>query len=222
MCSLSLFEYFIEVSRAREELLQGVYGHSPANRRDRFGQRDLLGTHFDAVLCVSAIAHAARADECIETRCFLGPPGLMFVEQSGLTDRVSPDKGFVPVRGCGLKTKLRTGLQTASATHAFTELVSSLLILRSCPWSGPEIVHAVDRNPCLDALQRMKYARSIHEQVADRGKLAHRLKRDYLTIVRRKIIDQGAACLPDMPIDEHGAGAADFFQATGVICDRCR
>jgi hypothetical protein len=54
---------------------------------------------------------------------------------------------------------------------------------------------------------------AIDSEVADDGKFGERLKLDGLI----EFIDQRRASHAGLAIDEHGAGAADFFEAVGVV-----
>ena len=59
--------------------------------------------------------------------------------------------------------------------------------------------------------------RPIDSEIANDRKLRERLQADRLV----KLVNQGGAGHPGAAIDQHGARAADFLQAIGVISDRC-
>ncbi len=137
--------------------------------------------------------------------------GRMLVEKPNLGDR-----------GCaheaGALVELRAGLHAAAAGDATRDRVSFFLLDGIDTRSRAEIICAVHRYPRFDAFQVFKKHAAVDGQIAHDGKLAQRLNLDRLL----KFIYQGRAGHAGAAIDQHGAGAADLFQAVGIVGDGSR
>jgi hypothetical protein len=63
--------------------------------------------------------------------------------------------------------------------------------------------------------------RAVDLEVADEGELGERSKRDGLArLLLLELVDEGGAGHASLAVDEHGAGAADLFEAVRVVGDR--
>ena len=69
----------------------------------------------------------------------------------------------------------------------------------------------------MDALEALEHDGTIDEEVADDGEGACRRERDRLL----KLVDERAAGLTRLAVDDHHAGAADLLQAVALPVDGC-
>ena len=98
-------------------------------------------------------------------------------------------------------------------TDAVGERVAGFLLLREYAGAGAEIVGAVDGDPGFDGHQIFKEHRAVDLEVADEGEFRERLYADGLF----EIVNEGGAGHAGFAVDAHGAGAADFFEAIGIV-----
>src|SRR5208282_5070461 len=96
------------------------------------------------------------------------------------------------------------------------ERIGLLLHFRRLPRAGAEIVSAIHRDPRLHLLQVLEQHAAIDREVANDGKLRERLEGDGLL----EFVDQRRARHLRLAVDEHGAGATNFFQAVRIVGDR--
>ncbi len=95
------------------------------------------------------------------------------------------------------------------------ERVVGFLLLREDARAGAEVVGAVDGNPGLDGLEVFEEHGAVDLEIADQRELGERLDLDGLL----EIVDQRGAGHAGLAVDAHGAGAADLFEAIGVVGD---
>lgn len=81
--------------------------------------------------------------------------------------------------------------------------------------SWAQIVGAIDGDPALSAFEVIEDALAVDEKVSDEGELGDGFEGDGF-IGSTEAFDEGGAGLSDTAVDDHGAGAADFFEATCV------
>src|SRR5450432_1588667 len=133
----------------------------------------------------------------------------MHVEEADLADDGGADE-------VGVFVHLGANFQAVAAGDALREGVADFLGFGRDARAGAEVVGAVDRNPALGAFQIFEHGAAIDLQVAHQRKLGERLEADGLF----EIVDERGASLAGLAIDDHGASAADFFEAVGVVGDR--
>src|SRR6267378_2094474 len=198
----------------REESLP----HQPANERlfpgvavdggNRFRQRNVFGARMDAVLRVGAILDATGAHNRCKALALVHRPRRVKVEQAHLADDRRSDKFAVPIH-------LRANFQAVSATDAIRKRVALLLNLRRDARPFAQIVSPVDRNPRLHALQAFEHHLPVNGKIAHQGEFRHR--RDSNGLV--ELVHQRGTGHASLPVDEHGARAANFFQAIRIVGD---
>ena len=132
----------------------------------------------------------------------------MRVEQPHLRDRGRAHEARVFV-------ELRASLHAAGAGDAAGNRISLLLLFGRHARAGAEIVGAVDGNPGFDGFEVLENHAAVGGEIANDGKLGERFKLDRLL----EIVDQRGAGHAGASVDEHGAGAADFFEAIRVVGD---
>ena len=86
------------------------------------------------------------------------------------------------------------------------------------PRAGPEIVCAVYIDPGVNLFERFEHARAVDHQIANDRELRHRFDLDGLL----DLIHKRGTALPYSAVDDHRAGAADFFKAVRLPDDRSR
>src|ERR1700676_2802604 len=132
----------------------------------------------------------------------------MHVEEADLTDDGGADEIVAGVN-------LRADFEAEATGHAAGERVTLFLDFGGDAGAFAEAIGAVDRDPGFYALERVEHELAIYGEVADDWEFRHGLDCDGL----RELIDEGGAGHFDFAIDDHGAGAADFFEAVGVVGD---
>src|SRR5271157_3664532 len=130
----------------------------------------------------------------------------MVIEESHLRNGCGADESRFLI-------ELRTGFHTAAARDASRQGVSFFLHRRRLPRAGAKIIGSVHRYPRLHALQVFEEYAAIDGQVTNDGKLGEWFQADGLL----ELVDQRRARHLGLPVDDHGAGAADLFQAVGVV-----
>jgi hypothetical protein len=174
-----------------------------------FGQRDVFGAGLDTVLSVGTFLDAAMSEESLQAFPSVHGTGGMHVEEANLTDDGRADEIVVGVH-------LRAYLETRTARDATGQRVTLFLDLRGDARAFAEIVGAVDGDPSFDALEGFEHELAIDGEVANDGKLGHRLDTNGLF----ELIDQSGAGHANLAIDNHRAGTADFLEAIGFVRDR--
>jgi len=104
---------------------------------------------------------------------------------------------------------VRANLEAAAAGHAARDSISFLLDLRRNARPRPQVVRSVNLDPTLDTLERVEHPTAINLQVSHHRKFRERFERDF----GADLVNQRRAGHPRDPVDEHGATAADVFQA---------
>src|SRR5438045_5806159 len=132
----------------------------------------------------------------------------MHVEQTDLADDGRADE--VSLRRAG---DLRANFQAAAAGNAGGKFVGFFLSAGRHARTFAEIVSAVDRDPGFYALQAFKHELPVDCEIADHWKFGERLDANGLF----EFIDQRRTGHARFSVDEHGAGAADFFQAIRIV-----
>ena len=138
----------------------------------------------------------------------------MFIEIDRLRDRLRAEKIIV-------KRELRAGFEAAAAGHATRQAVTQFLRFLRFTWPGAQTRQAVGRHPTFDLLEVFEHALTVDPKVADDGELTHRFKHDLVGIFQQ-FVDQRGTTLTNAAVDDHGACAADFFEAAAVPDDRRR
>src|SRR5208283_3025955 len=116
----------------------------------------------------------------------------------------------------GIFIELWAGLHAAGTGDAAGNRIGDLLLFRHDARARTEVVSAVDRNPGLDGFEIFKDHAAVGGQIADDRELGERFEFDRLF----EIVDERGAGHAGASIDEHGAGAADFFEAIRIVGDR--
>ena len=116
----------------------------------------------------------------------------------------------------GVLVELRAGFHAAAARDATRERIVFFLFSGRLARARAEVVGSVGRNPGLHLLQVLEEHAAIDRQVADDGELGERFQLDGLL----QLVDERRARHAGAAVDEHGAGAADLFQAVGVVGHR--
>src|SRR5258706_9683546 len=178
--------------------------------RDGFRQGNFLWTSLEAIMRVGAILNTTGMIQRADAIVGVHRSGWMHVEKTHLADDCGADK----ISG-GRAGDLGTHFQAIAAGNAGGEFVCLFLGFRRDARAFAKIVSPVDRNPRLDALQAFEHELAIDGEVAHDWKFRHRLKPDGLF----QLVDQRGAGHARLSIDQHGAGAADFFQAIGIVGD---
>jgi hypothetical protein len=198
---------------ARKEVFDLLDEDVAAHVGDGLCERELLGAGLNAVLRETALLDAAVAGEGAEAFCFEDFSDGVAVEELGLGDGGGTDEA-------GDVVELRADLHADGAGDAIGEWVKLFLQLRQLPRAFAEGIGAVDGDPGLDLLEVLEEDAAVDGEVADDGELRERREGDGLVIIRpAEFVDQGGAGHGGLAIDEHGAGAADLFEAVGVVGD---
>src|SRR5579862_497634 len=203
--------------KRREEILP----YQPAEERlfpclaidfgERFGERNFLGTGVDTVLRVGTILNAAGLHDGVEAFVVVHGAGGMHVKEAHLAD----DGGADEIAVGTFAGDLRANFEAAAAGDAGGKLVGFFLRFGSHARAFAEIVGAIDGDPGFDALEAVKHKLAIHGKVADNGKFRERFETDGLI----EFVHKSGAGHAGFAVDEHGAGAANFFEAVGVVGD---
>ncbi len=115
---------------------------------------------------------------------------------------------------------MRADLHADGAGDAVREWVALLLNLRGLAWACSEVVGAVDGYPGFYFLEVFEEDGAVDGEVADYGELAERGEGDGLVFVRAgELVNERGAGHGGLAVDEHGAGAADLFEAVRVVGD---
>ncbi|CDN41770.1 hypothetical protein BN871_AL_00170 [Paenibacillus sp. P22] len=194
-----------------QEVFEQLHRRVAVDRGDRRRKRNALRTGPHAVLRVAAAFDAAVVHQRFQTLGFVHLARRMGVEQANLGNRRRSDEA-------GTVVDVRASLEADAASHALGQLVSPLALRLGHPWSRTEIVGAVDRNPCLDALEGIEHALAVDDEVAHDRERAHRSDAYRLL----QLVDQGAARLARLAVDDHGAGSAYFLEAVRLPAYRSR
>jgi len=173
-----------------------------------FGQGDGFGAGLDAILGVGAFFDAAFAEEGLDAFFGVHGAGGVHIEEADLADDGGADEIVAGVY-------LRADFEAEAAGHAAGERVTFFLDFRGDAGTFAEAVGAVNGDPGLHALEGIEHELAIDSEVAHDRELGHRLDGDWL----RELIHEGRAGHFDLAVDDHGAGAADFFEAVGVVGD---
>ena len=110
---------------------------------------------------------------------------------------------------------LRAYFQAIAAGDTARKRVALFLDFGSHARAFAEVVGAVDGDPGLHALETFEHELAIDGKIAHDGKFGHGLDAYGLF----ELIDQRGAGHAGLAVDEHGAGAADFFQAIRIVGD---
>ena len=199
----------LKVELPGEEFFDDVKCSLPLNGGDAFEERNLLGADLDAVAGFGAVADAAFSHETVEAIFLQGRSGGVIVEQTDLADHGRADEMIG-------RRVLRTGFEATSATDAAREGIPLLLKLLRHRRAFAQVVCAIDGDPGFNALQIVEQPGTIDEEIADEWEFAHRLELDG---AGAKFVHQRGAALADSAVDDHGAGAADFLQASAIVND---
>src|SRR6266849_3648860 len=175
---------------------------------DGFGQRNIFGAGLHAVLRVGAFLDAAFAEQSLDAFLGVHRAGRVHVEEAHLADDCRADEFVACIH-------LRADFQATATRNAARKRIALFLNFGRNARTFAEAVGAVDGNPGLYALQAFEHELAIHSEIAHQWKFAHGLDADRLL----EFIHQRGAGHADLAVDHHGAGAADFFQAIGVIGD---
>lgn len=169
------------------------------------GERDAFWTYADTVLGFTATLNAALFHESVETRGGVHGSCGVGVEQANLGNGGRTYEVTVVI-------DLGAGFEAAAAGHAFAELIHFFADFFGHARTFAKVVGAVNGDPSFDAFEVVKHGLSVHDEIADDGKLFERFENDGVG----KFIHEGRTCLARHPVDVHGAGTADFFQAGGI------
>ena len=133
----------------------------------------------------------------------------MHIEQAHLADDGGADEMRIFIY-------FGANFQAVAAADALRQGVAHFLRLRRHARAGADVVRAIDGNPAFGALQIFEHGAAIDLQVADQRKFGQRLQANRFF----QFVDQRSAGLARLAVDQHGAGAANFFQAVRVVGDR--
>ena len=111
--------------------------------------------------------------------------------------------------------ELRADFHADGAADAVRQRVGCFLRLWEDARARAEIIGAVYGDPGFDGLEVFEEDAAVDGEVADYGELGQRLDADGLL----EFVDERGASHTGFAIDDHGAGAADFFEAVGVVGD---
>jgi hypothetical protein len=175
---------------------------------DGVGEGNLLGAGLDAVLRKSALLDTAISGKGAKALFREDFAGGVIVEEFDLGDGGGADEA-------GVLVELRADFHAAGAGDAVGERVIGFLLLGEDTWAGAEIVGAIDGDPCFDAHEVLKEYGAVDLEIADERELRQRRDLDGLF----QILNQRRAGHAGLAVDEHGAGATNFFEAIGVVGD---
>src|SRR6266481_1652921 len=175
---------------------------------NRFGQRNFLGTCFNAILGVRAVLDAAVAHHAPDALFRVHRARGMHVEQAHLADDCRADE-------IAVRIDLGTHFQTIAAGDAPRKRIRFLLHLGRHAGAFAEVVRTVDGDPRLDAFEALEHELSVDAQISDHWKFRKRLDADGLI----ELIYKGGTRHASPAVDEHGARAADLFEAVGLVAD---
>jgi hypothetical protein len=192
-----------------EEFFDDAQSRLSLHRGDAFQEWNLLGADLYAVAGLGAVTYAARLHQCVETIFLECRASGVIVEEPDLADDRCPDEMI------GGRV-LRAGFETTSATDAAREGISFLLKFLGNFRALAEVVCAIDGNPCFDAFEIVEEARAVDIEIANERELGHRFQRYR---AGTELINQSGTALADAAVDDHRAGAADFFETAAVIDD---
>ncbi len=205
----------VEMKLAAEKVFDLLDEGVAANVADGFGQGEPLGACLDAVLREAALLDAAVSGQGAQAFFFEDGARGVDVEELGLSDGGGSDE-------VGHVVELRADLHAAAAGDAVGEGVALLLDLRELLGAGAEVVGAVDGNPGLYLLEIFEEHGAVNLQVADDWELRQGGEGDgFARGFLLKLVDESGAGHAGLAVDEHGAGAADLFEAVGVVGDGC-
>jgi hypothetical protein len=196
------------VGLAGEEVFDLLDEDVAAHVADGFGERKLLGAGLDTVLREAALLDATVPGQGAEALFFEDGAAGVHVEEFGLGDGGGADEA-------GGIIELGADLHANGAGDAVGERVALLLNLRVLAGAGAEVVGPVDGDPGFDLLEIFEEDGAVDGEVANYGKLAEGSEGDGLL----KLVDEGGAGHAGLAVDKHGAGAADLFEAVGVVGD---
>jgi len=118
--------------------------------------------------------------------------------------------------------ELGADLHADGAGDAIGERVALLLNLGELLGAGAEVVGAVDGDPGFDLLEVFEEDGTVDAEVADYRELAEGREGDGLIFVGAcELVYKRRAGHCGFTVDEHGARAADLFEAVGVVGDGC-
>ena len=166
---------------------------------------DALRADALAVLAVAAARDAALLHQRIEALRRIELSERMEVKEERLRRRCRSDE----VR---LRSDVRARLKAAPAGHAVRQLVAGLRCVRILDRRILVVPRTVDLDPAMDALEALEHNRAVDEEIADDGERTRRLYADRL----REIVDQRAARLLCVTIDDHHACTADLLKAVAL------
>ncbi len=173
----------------------------------------MLGAGLDAVLGEAAFLDAAVSGEGAEAFFFEDGSAGVHVEELGLGDGGCADEA-------GGVVELGADLHADGAGDAVGERVALFLYLGGLAGAGAEVVGAVDGDPGFDLLEVFEEDGAVDGEVADYGELAEGREGDGLVFVGAgELVDERGAGHGGFAVDQHGAGAADLFEAVGVVGD---
>ena len=115
--------------------------------------------------------------------------------------------------------KLGACFEAAAAGHAGAQLVACVLVLVVFRRAGAQGVEPIDGDPGFDAFEVVEHALPVDPEVSDDGELAHGGKGHGIAGVGAVVVEEEGAALASDAVDEHGARAADFFEAAGIPDD---
>src|SRR4030095_8784745 len=126
---------------------------------------DAHRTCLDAILSVSAVGDAVFTHQAVKSFIAIHFAGGMHVEKTNLSDRLRPDVLIIVV--------LRACLKTTAAGHTARIGVALLhfVLIHSRPW--PQVVSAIQLDPCVHLFQVIKHPRTIYYYIEDCWKLCH-------------------------------------------------
>src|SRR3984957_7454297 len=133
----------------------------------------------------------------------------MGVKQANLKNRRGSDE-------IGILVELRAGLHTTTTGNTARKRISLFLLLRTHARTRSQIVAAIDGNPGFHRLQVFEQNVPINRKITDHWELGKRFQPDGLL----ELVYEGRARHASPPVDEHGAGAANFLKTIGVVGDR--
>src|SRR5262249_49472631 len=123
----------VSLGLAAEEVLDRLLDDLATGVGNGFGERDVLGAHLHAVLCVAALLDAAIAHQ--------GPQALMFQRLArGMLVKEPHLGNGRGANEAGALIELRTGLHAAGAGDAARDRIGLLLVHRINTWTCAQIV----------------------------------------------------------------------------------
>lgn len=185
-----------------KNVLDSLDVHVPVELGEVGRQLDVFRAGADAVLAVAAAGDAAFLHQCLQAFRLVVLAKRVDVEEIRLDDRGRADE-------VGLRADVRASFHAAAAGHAMGNLVGRGCRIRVLARRFVYFPRAVHVDPALYFLQAVKHHRAVDQKVADDRESARRSEVDRLL----QLVNEGAARLLRLSVDDHHARAANFFEA---------